>query len=152
MNGYSPFLRHFHDLKEVDGNTVLWVGLVRFAHLRNKYDLSHNKSKFDNSTLPPATIQHSTFKIQHCACATIQHSKLKTQHCAQFNIQHLKLNIALYTPHPSPQISRSALLLPPCAMPLLVSGIHTLPQQGKDECVVPRDTLLFVSHPVHPYP
>ena len=31
MNGYSPFLRHFHDLKEVDGNTVLWVGLVRFA-------------------------------------------------------------------------------------------------------------------------
>ena len=33
MNGYSPFLRHFHDLKEVDGNTVLWVGLVRFAHI-----------------------------------------------------------------------------------------------------------------------
>ena len=35
MNGYSPFLRHFHDLKEVDGNTVLWVGLVRFAHTEN---------------------------------------------------------------------------------------------------------------------
>ena len=37
MNGYSPFLRHFHDLKEVDGNTVLWVGLVRFAHSSIKH-------------------------------------------------------------------------------------------------------------------
>ena len=77
-------------------------------YLRNKYDLSHNKSKFDNSTLPPATIQHSTFKIQHCACATIQHSAFKTQHCACATIQHSKFNIPLRIPlhHPPHKMAR----------------------------------------------
>ena len=32
-------------------------------YLRNKYYSSHNNSKFENSTLPSATIQHSTFNI-----------------------------------------------------------------------------------------
>ena len=34
-------------------------------YLRNKYYSSHNNSKFENSTLPSATIQHSTLNIQH---------------------------------------------------------------------------------------
>ena len=57
---------------------------------------------------------------------------------SKFNTQHSTL--------------RSALLLPPYAMHLLVSDIHTLPLLDKDECVASHDALLSVLHLAHPYP
>ena len=81
-------------------------------YLRDKYDSSHKNSTLNNSTSAKPTIQHSTLKTQNSTLRTIQNSTFNIQHCASRN-------------HPLPRISHSALSLPPCAMPLLVSGIHT---------------------------
>ena len=70
-----------------------------------------------HSTLPTATIQHSTFNTQHCASRIIQHrlrrqfntqhSTLNIAHSARLNIQHSTFNILF--PHPTDGTRRAIL-------------------------------------------
>ena len=105
-------------------------------YLRDKYDSNHNNSKFDNSTSAKPTIQNSTLKIQHCACATIlalasgkadyntQNSTLRFAQPSKFNIEQFNIakgdNSTINTQHSTLRLrNHSTLKIQHCAQRII---------------------------------